>query len=215
MNKNSFEQKYMERSWKEKGVGFGYRSFDLDPSIPKLGSFLKAKKVSGSLLDIGCGNGKNAIFFAKKGFDVTAFDFSKSAVKITKNYAKQRNAKVNAKVGDVLKVRDKKKFDVIIDCGCLHHLRKKYWPAYRKTILANIKPGGYYYIHGFSASSKKLNSRLPKNRSWNVKDGHYTTFFGSKEIETFFSKSFKLLNTYEFLSLSKKFIVRAYYFRKK
>ncbi len=31
---------------------------------------------SGSLLDIGCGNGRDSVFFSKKGFDVHALDIS-------------------------------------------------------------------------------------------------------------------------------------------
>jgi|GEM_PF-3135380 len=37
--------------------------------------FLKSKGIrSGSVLDIGCGNGRDSVFFSKHGFDVHAFD---------------------------------------------------------------------------------------------------------------------------------------------
>ena len=32
------------------------------------------------MLDIGCGEGRNAIFFARNGYDVTAFDLEKDGV---------------------------------------------------------------------------------------------------------------------------------------
>ena len=32
------------------------------------------------VLDIGCGEGKDAVFFARNGYDVTAFDLSKEGI---------------------------------------------------------------------------------------------------------------------------------------
>lgn len=36
------------------------------------------------LLDIGCGEGKDAVFFARNGYDVTAFDVSEAGIEKTK-----------------------------------------------------------------------------------------------------------------------------------
>lgn len=41
---------------------------------------LKGKKV----LDVGCGNGKDCLYIAKKGFDVNGIDFSKGMLKLAK-----------------------------------------------------------------------------------------------------------------------------------
>jgi SAM-dependent methyltransferase len=39
--------------------------------------FLESKHIrSGALLDIGCGNGRDSVFFSKKGFEVHALDIS-------------------------------------------------------------------------------------------------------------------------------------------
>ncbi|MFC0560655.1 class I SAM-dependent methyltransferase [Halalkalibacter alkalisediminis] len=37
------------------------------------------------LLDIGCGEGKDAVFFARNGYDVTAFDISNAGIEKTRN----------------------------------------------------------------------------------------------------------------------------------
>ena len=37
------------------------------------------------ILDIGCGNGRDSIFFSKKGFRVFAFDQSETSIKLLKN----------------------------------------------------------------------------------------------------------------------------------
>ena len=41
-----------------------------------------------SILDLGCGLGRHAVFFAEKGFKVTAVDLSKDAI----NFAKEHYA---------------------------------------------------------------------------------------------------------------------------
>ena len=41
------------------------------------------------LLDIGCGEGRNAVFFARNGYEVTAFDLAQSGVDKTKRLAER------------------------------------------------------------------------------------------------------------------------------
>lgn len=214
MDQNLFERRYMEKSWK-KGKKYAYRRFIVESSVKKLCSFLKSKKIKGRLLDVGSGTGKNAIFFDQKGFDVLGVDFASPAIKLCKTNAKREKSKAKFKVADVVNGKFKQDdYDVVIDCGCLHHIRRKYWKKYLKNILKSIRTGGYYYLHGFDDS--KYNSRFfHKNRKWVIRKGHYTCFFSTKEIKDFFGKDFKFIKTYQFLSLDKRFMVRAFYMRRK
>jgi cyclopropane fatty-acyl-phospholipid synthase-like methyltransferase len=170
MDQNLFEQKYMEKSWKIKKNP--YQKYIIEESVKKWAQFLKEKKIKGKLLDVGCGNGKNSVYFAQKGFKVLG-----------------------------------------VDCGCLHHLRKKYWNQYKKNILRLIKEKGYFYLHGFSVNSKKIDN-VSKKRNWVVRKGHYTHFFSIKEVQDLFGKDFKIIETYEFKNLNNKFIVRTFYMQR-
>ncbi|MGQ9506950.1 MAG: class I SAM-dependent methyltransferase [Candidatus Bathycorpusculaceae bacterium] len=55
----------------------------------------------GIVLDLGMGEGRNALFLAEKGFDVEGVDVSKTAVDKCIQLAKARNVVVNVHVCDL------------------------------------------------------------------------------------------------------------------
>ena len=52
-------------------------------------------------LDIACGNGRNAVFLAKKGYDVDAVDVSKVALEMARKRADENNVEVNWILSDL------------------------------------------------------------------------------------------------------------------
>lgn len=194
----------------------GYNVKGIDSSVQDFYRFLKKNKIQGKVLDIGCGNGRNSVYFASKGFDVLGIDFTKAAVSIAERYAKSKKSKANFKVMNVLSdnFKFKQKFDIVLDCGCLHHIRRKYWKKYLKNVLESVKKGGYFYLHGFSDNSHKLGF-VKKGQRYKLKKGHYTCFFSDEEIEKLFGKDFKIIKKSEFVALNKKFIVNVFWMEKK
>src|SRR4029077_14249142 len=69
-------------------------------------------KITGRVLDVGCGTGEHALFFASRGHETWGIDFAPVAIEKAKNKAQARNLSVNFLVGDALKL-DKlgKEFD--------------------------------------------------------------------------------------------------------
>lgn len=68
-------------------------------------SFLVAKVEGlrpGRALDIGCGEGRNALWLAEHGWDVTAVDFSQVAIDRGRGWARQRGLTVGFEVVDVV-----------------------------------------------------------------------------------------------------------------
>ena len=73
------------------------------------------------ILEIGCGEGRDARYLLNKGYNVLATDVSKEAI----NYCKENDKKNlnNYKVLDVLDCKDfKKSFDFIYSVACIHML---------------------------------------------------------------------------------------------
>ncbi|MMZ49038.1 Tellurite methyltransferase [compost metagenome] len=78
------------------------------------------------LLDIGCGEGKDAVFFARNGYDVTAFDVSDAGIEKTKKLAEKIGIHVNVFKADILDYRLDTHFDVIFSSGVLHYIKPEF-----------------------------------------------------------------------------------------
>ena len=84
--------------WKEAyEEGTPHWAVDLDPSLfaQDFVEELKNRKLSGKLLEIGCGNGRDSIFFSKAGFKVTAIDIAPGAIELSKENAKAAGVDVD------------------------------------------------------------------------------------------------------------------------
>lgn len=55
----------------------------------------------GTVLDLACGDGRNAIFLAKEGFEVTGVDFSQEALKRLDKFSEIEEVEVKTQVVDV------------------------------------------------------------------------------------------------------------------
>ena len=87
------------------------------------------------VLDIGCGEGKDAVFFAKCGYVVTAFDISEQGIEKAKKLAQYNKVDVNFFKADLFDYRPDTKYDIIFSSGVLHFIRQ----AERKEICDSLK----------------------------------------------------------------------------
>ncbi|MCX6784674.1 MAG: class I SAM-dependent methyltransferase, partial [Candidatus Komeilibacteria bacterium] len=67
-----------------------------------------------SILSLGCGTAGHDIILAKQGFKMTSVDFSKRMLDLAKIKAKKQGAAIDFVLGDVRKVKIKKKFDLVV-----------------------------------------------------------------------------------------------------
>lgn len=76
-------------------------------------------------LDLGCGNGRNAFYLAKKGMSVKALDFSKAALEVLRELDSNQEysgevESINYDIYDGLPFAESS-FDLILDSYCLCH----------------------------------------------------------------------------------------------
>ncbi|MFY0642738.1 MAG: class I SAM-dependent methyltransferase [Bermanella sp.] len=146
-------------------------------------------KDSISILEVGCGNGYNAISIASElDHVVDAFDYIpemiESANSNKSNLESEVQSRLNFYVGDVLDISKDKKFDLVYSCRCLINL-----PDFDlqkeaiDNILKSVVDNGYVFmIENFRdnhASQNKLRNSVGLE-SRNVAE--FNNFFDNKEL---------------------------------
>ena len=110
-----------------------------------------ADKITGSVLDSGCGPGDNAMFFASRGCTVTGYDFLEEPVARAKQKAAERGLTATFLVKDALRLRDwSERFDNIIDSGLFHVFTDADRATYVRGLAKVLKPGGRLFLLCFS-----------------------------------------------------------------
>lgn len=101
-----------------------------------------------SVLEIGCGNGRDSIFFARAGLDVTAIDVAPSAIKLAEENAKEAGVDIDFKVANAEKLPFKDdEFDSVFSLSVLHSTKlKKSLPEVNR-VLAD-KGLAFIYLYG-------------------------------------------------------------------
>lgn len=93
------------------------------------------------ILDAGCGSGRDTLFFAKKGFRVTAFDFSPALVKLASKLTGQEVLELSFQ-----KLDFENQFDGMWACSSLIHVPKKEHPDVLSRLSRSMKINGIMYI---------------------------------------------------------------------
>lgn len=108
-----------------------------------------------SLLDVGCGYGRDSIFFAKHGFKVTGIDISHLGISMARNKALDSGLDVNFIEGDFFNCDlQTGSFDCIYLYKFLHQIRPNKLPILLNKVLATLSPIGVVAIATFSTYDK-------------------------------------------------------------
>jgi len=138
-----------------------------------------------ALLDIGCGEGRDSVFFAHNGYRVAGFDSSAEGVKKSLARADELNLSIDFFQADINEYRPTDFYDVVFSSGALHYipqiLREDILFAYKRFTTV----GG---IHAFTVPIYK--PFLPKDpqadqQEQNWRSGEILTYYHDWKIEYF------------------------------
>ena len=73
------------------------------------------------ILDIGCGEGKNAVFFARNGYKVSAFDIADSGLEKARRLAEYNSVDVDFFKADINEYKPNGEYDIIFSSGVFHY----------------------------------------------------------------------------------------------
>ena len=120
-----------EKRYQTKDYYWGVVPNSICYEIMKLRPPVKPLKV----LDMGCGEGKDAVFLAKNGYLVSAFDVSDSGLEKGKRMAEKCGTYVDFFKANILDYQLSEKFDIIFSSGVFHYIT----PNIRIDIAENLK----------------------------------------------------------------------------
>ncbi|MFA5303053.1 MAG: methyltransferase domain-containing protein [Candidatus Nanoarchaeia archaeon] len=192
VDKRFYEKKWMSiGEWKNQKAPYLKKSADYEGALAL--SWIKSFLNSGKVLDLGSGAGRNSILFSKNGFDVYGVDFSAKAIKLANILNKEENCNVKFSVQSVLKLGfEKGFFDLALDFGCFHHLRKSQWSNYLKNVLKVLKNESYFLLYCFSKESGETGNYKP-GKDYSYHNHHYNHYFSLEELKQIFGKTFKVI----------------------
>ncbi len=155
-----------------------------------------------SVLDLGAGTGKNAIYLAERGAKVFGIELSKEAVKISKERAKTAEVSVDFREGSFGEAFDftDDSFDLVLDVTSSNSLDEKEREVYLKEAARVLKPGGYMFVRALCKDADKNALNLLKlspgkeHDTYFMKDiGLYERVFSRIDFEKLYSKDFEIL----------------------
>lgn len=151
---NRTNDEVYEQYYRSEGKFFGEKPAPVVQQIPDY--LPPSSKIN--VLEIACGEGRNAVYLASLGYSVTAIDISTTGIEKTRAWAREAKVKVDARIGDLKTYVPAKKYDVIFSTWSLQFLPVR---MHRKVIhqyqVCTKKNG----INAFSVFVKKPWLEIP------------------------------------------------------
>lgn len=123
--------------------------------------------LKGAILLPAEGEGRNAVFAAKKGLNVTCFDVSSQGKLKAEKLAALNKVNINYLVGEFSELQfEENSFDVI--ALIYAHFPENFKTIYHQKLVRYLKKGGLLILEGFSKNQHKINKEYkldfgPKN----------------------------------------------------
>ncbi len=99
------------------------------------------------VLELGCGNGVNAVFMAERGAHVTAVDLSPTAIGMARERARTAGVDVDLVEGDIFDLDPPSEpYDLVFDRGMFHHVQVFHYEDYQRVVADRLVPGGSLHL---------------------------------------------------------------------
>ena len=164
------------------------RTFSIDPS-PFLSPVIDALPKGASILDVGCGSGRDLLWLKERGFKVTGFERSKGLAELAR-----KNSGCEVIEGDFESFDfSSLKFDAVIASGSLVHIPHEKFPVIFQKITKCMS-SALVYISLKEGNGQKTNNEGRQFYLWT--DEKLRKLFSKAEFEVInFSRSKSAVNS--------------------
>ena len=134
----------------ELGYRYSKMPFDIGHDQHLVGLVERGRIPPCRAIDLGCGTGRNALFLAQNGFEVTGVDFAASAIAKAKQKADAAGLKAEFVVDDLTNLQNVTgPFDFLVDAGVLDVLHPISRDLYVQNVLTLTHPGSWFFLSGW------------------------------------------------------------------
>ncbi|WP_394184683.1 class I SAM-dependent methyltransferase [Metabacillus halosaccharovorans] len=171
---NHWDERFMEDSY----------VYGTEPNI-FLKETHKKLNITGNALTIAEGEGRNAVYLAQSGMDVTAWDYSKEGLIKTEKLAKDNGVSVHTELVDLNEANwEKNKWDELV---CIFgHFPEELRDKTLNGVKDAVKPGGYFVSEVYSTFQIPYKSGGPQDLELLYRPEEFLRTFSDWRIVHFF-----------------------------
>ena len=196
--------------WDAEYKDSGYLALSLNPSgdLKKFTRWLIREQgksllnVTSSVLDLGCGNGRNLIWLADSfNMHGVGYDISHEAIAQAKQHTKNRNLNLKYEprsIAGPIPLEDKSQ-NLVLDMMVSHFLKEQEREDLVKEIYRVLRPGGFLFYKTFLLDEDTHAKRLLEEHSTDEKNTYIHPKIGvaehvstESEIEELYGKYFEI-----------------------
>lgn len=104
-----------------------------------------------AVVDIGAGEGRDAVYFAEQGFDTTAIDVAPNGLDKAEQLATDRGVELETRRGDVNELTFDAQLDVVYSIGTLQYVQPENRSVQFDHFRDVTRPGGVHAVWTFVA----------------------------------------------------------------
>lgn len=138
-------------------------------------------KTSGSVLELGAGEGRNSLFLAEQGFEVTAQDMSSVGVEKLTAAAQKKGLHIRAEVKDIRTLNLDQGYDVFVCTYVLHHLSWEDAISLIKQMQEYTNDGGLNTITTFTKDGDFYQNN-PSTENFYPSEGELKELYANWEV---------------------------------
>ena len=140
-------------------------------------------KKPGTILDLGCGNGRDSIYFYKLGLRVTAIDASDTAIQMLQEQYDEEQ--IHFRCDDFVKSSEiyRSKYDYCYSRFSLHAIDESQEDELIANVYQALNPEGKFFVEVRSIHDELYGKGEAAGRNAYIFDGHFRRFIKREELE--------------------------------
>lgn len=155
---------------------------DVDTSIQRMAKLLP---VGANILDLGAGDGRNALYLAEQGFVVQAVDLSEAGIQKLERLAAAHNVSLKTEVADIQTYEIQGEYDAIVVALVLQFVSEEAALRVLTAVKAHTRPGGFHMIRLLTSTGDRKRLDLlddPASDCFYPANGWIKTFYNDWNI---------------------------------